>query len=326
MNAINFPYEIIIADGEDDGAVQLLIEESKKKSNLDIKFYQFNTHGGYAPYYSMIAKAVSLANSKYVMLCDNDDFILPKGVERALHFLEANNEYISAGAEILNFKISNSLNTAYGQDIIFLEPYKYFRIEDPQFDWELQIESIFQDFQPYWYNLYRKESLQTIADELCALDLSDLVAMEFYAQLRTMTLGRSKHIEGESYYLRQRGTSQISSDTNFFKDLIERNLPQDIQLISKTIASKAESSVDIEKAIKVNYANYLTNLLAHTILRYRFPRLFIFKNFLKGLLQSIPNILKKPYILFSQSKIKQKFYYGRGNNQEIKILQRIIKK
>jgi len=326
MNAINFPYEIIIADGEDDGAVESLVQNNKTSTDLNIKFYQFNTHGGYAPYYSMMAAAISLAKSKYVMLCDNDDFIFPKGFKSIIHFLDTHHEYISAGGEIVNFKINNLLNTTYGNDVIFLEPYKYFRSDDPQMDWESQIERMFRDFQPYWYNVYRKESLQAIADELCELSLSDLVAMEFYAQLRTITLGRSKHIEGESYYLRQRGTSQISGDINFFEDLIDRNLPQDIQLISNKIASNVKDSLNIAPAIKTHYANYLTNLLAHTVLRYRFPKLFLFKTFLLSLTESIPSILKIPYRYFSQLKIKQKYYYGRGNDAEIKTFLEIIKK
>ena len=326
MNAIHFPFEIIIADGEDDGAVQSLVENNQTNTDLNIKFYQFNTNGGYSPYYSMIAKTISLAQSKYVMLCDNDDFLFPNGFKKVIDFLEAHDEYISVGGEILNFKINNLADTPYGDGVIFLEPYQYSRSDDPHHDWEHQIEGMFRDFQPYWYNVYRKESLQIIADELCELDLSDLVAMEFYAQLRTVTLGRSKQIDGESYYLRQRGTSQISGDINFFEDLIDRNLPQDIQLISNKIASQVKDSLNIAPAIKTHYANYLTNLLAHTVLRYRFPKLFLLKTFLLSLTESMPSILKIPYRYFSQLKIKQKYYYGRGNDAEIKTFLEIIKK
>ena len=42
MNAIHFPYEIIIADGEDDGAVESLVKNNKTITDLNIKFYQFN--------------------------------------------------------------------------------------------------------------------------------------------------------------------------------------------------------------------------------------------------------------------------------------------
>ena len=75
MHAIRFPYKIIIADGEDDASAKALANDAQKNSNLDIQFYQFNTHSGYSPYYDMMSKAVSFAETDYVMLCDNDDFI-----------------------------------------------------------------------------------------------------------------------------------------------------------------------------------------------------------------------------------------------------------
>jgi hypothetical protein len=40
----------------------------------------------------------------------------------------------------------------------------------------------------------------------------------------------------------------------------------------------------------------------------------------------MPSILKIPYRYFSQLKIKQKYYYGRGNDAEIKTFLEIIKK
>ena len=53
MSQIQFPHKVIIADGEDDGAVKNLLHQNNQGWPLDVKFYQFNTHGGFSQYFKM---------------------------------------------------------------------------------------------------------------------------------------------------------------------------------------------------------------------------------------------------------------------------------
>ena len=88
MSNIKFKYDIIIADGKNDGITQKLIEKINCNKDLLINFCKYDTNAGYKNYYEMRYDALSKVKTKYVMLCDNDDFILPGGIDELINFLE----------------------------------------------------------------------------------------------------------------------------------------------------------------------------------------------------------------------------------------------
>ena len=226
----------------------------------------------------------------------------------------------------MNFHIDNYSSEAHGQEINLLRPYKYYRNDEPLECWEDQIKGVFQNFQPNFYNIFRTPALYTISSELAEFNFSDLDVMEFYIQLRSSTLGRSKLFEDHNHYLRQIGSSQIANDAAFFYDLIDRNLPSDIRSVAKKIDSVIDTHLDISELVHRYYAKHLNHLLAHTVLRYRFPRLFVLKQTIKSMLEYIPKFIKKPFQFFSQFHIKQKFYYSQDVKRELKMIDKIIHK
>lgn len=316
MSQIQFPHKVIIADGEDDGAVKNLLHQNNQGWPLDVKFYQFNTHGGFSQYFKMMQSAIAAAETKYVMLCDNDDFILPNSLIDIVNFLEKNQSYVSAGGKIVNFEIDNYNNVPYGKVVNFLKPYSYSRLDEPEEDFGLHIKSVFSNFQPNFYNIFRKETLETIANELVEIDFSDLIAMEFFIQLRAATLGKSRVLSNHSHYLRQRGTSQISTDYNFFENLLQNNLPDDIRRFSRKIAD-IKSEEKIYEIIRFEFAEYLNHLLANTVLKYRFNRLYQFKVFLKKLFDRLPRFLINTMSSVTQYKLKRKVFSELGIREQV---------
>ena len=222
MKTINFNYPIIIADGQDDSETEKMIDEINLENKLSIEYYRYNTHSGYLDYYKMKKDALNKVKTNLVMLCDNDDFIIPSGLEEQINFLSSNNEYISSSGRILNFEINNFEFAEYGKDFYYISPCNYFRLNEPLGSWNEQISSIFTQFQPNFYNVFRTQYIKIITHELVEQNFSDLVINEFYIQLRTATLGKSKIIDNAFHYIRQRGTSSISSNYEFSKDILKK--------------------------------------------------------------------------------------------------------
>ena len=191
IDKINFKYPIIISDGANDDFVKNLTTNYPFKNKINIDFKQFNTNDGFKSYYEMKRDTIKEVKTKYVMICDNDDFIIESGLDEIINFLENNNDYISASGKILNFEIENWKIKTYG-NFYFLPTYKYARLEDPVKDWNEQINLVFKSFQPNFYNIFKTEILKNIFGETAELNFSDLTINEFFIQLRANSMGRSK--------------------------------------------------------------------------------------------------------------------------------------
>ena len=283
FDKINFNYQIVISDGQNDGYVKKLLNKKKYKK-LNINFFQYDTNKGFEKYYLMKKKTLNKIRSKYVMMCDNDDFPILKGINHLIFFLEKNQNYVSASGKIMNFEINN-FSTDHKGEMSFIKTDKYYRLDEPLKNWKQQLEKTFTNFQSNFYNVYRTNILKKIISESCILNFSDLTIHEFYIQLRVNLLGKSK-VLNTVHYLRQRGTSQISNNFDFSKDLLKKNLPFDVRKIShiysKLLAKKENIKYElINKIFHESFAKYLRHLLAHTVLRYRFKKLYKFKLLLK---------------------------------------------
>ena len=307
MNKINFNYPIIIADGQDDNETEKMINEINLEKKLSIEYYRYNTHSGYLDYYKMKKDALSKVKTNLVMLCDNDDFIIPSGLEEQINFLSSNKEYISSSGRILNFEINNFEFVEYGKDFYFLNPCKYYRFNEPLINWNDQIKSIFTQFQPNFYNVFKTQYIRIIVQELVEQNFSDLVINEFYIQLRAATLGKSKIIDNTFHYIRQRGTSSISKDYKFSMDVLKKDMPQDVRKMATKIGEILStdhhiSKDNIKNHILKSFSEYLNYFLANTTLKYRFPNLYRFKiNIIKILRE------KLSFMNFIYKKIKSYF-------------------
>lgn len=300
MDKINFKHPIIISDGSNDGLLENLIRNHPYKNKLNITFKQFNTNTGFKNYYEMKRDTLKEIKTKYVMICDNDDFIIESGLEEILNFLENNDEFISASGKILNFEIDNWKFKTYG-NLYFLSPYTYSRLIDPVNNWSRQIEMVFTKFQPNFYNVFRKDILIKIFEETVELNFSDLTINEFFIQLRANILGKSKILDVH-HYIRQRGTSQISNDFDFSSDIISKDLPKDYrklnEYICKILSNEAgEDKIKLIVTFEKSFSNYLRNIIAGTMLKFRFPKLYNIKIFSRILwlekMKTISSIVKK---------------------------------
>ncbi len=303
MHEISFNYKILIGDGSNDENTNKLVSKINNDKKLDIEVYNYNTLNSYEEYYKMEFEIISKVSTKYVMLCDNDDFIIKSGVEEVINYLEKNNQYISASGKIANFEINNYQFVDYGNKVNFIGFCLYQRKKEPLESFEDQIKSTFKDFQPNFYNVFKTEYLLQISKELTQLNFSDLVVNEFYIQLRAPILGKNIILENSCHYIRQRGTSSLSSGYVFSIDLLKKNLPKDVRKMSEKI-SNLLSLNDNNKLAEYNtlilesYSNYLNFYLSNTTLRYRFKKLYKTKLFFLSIKNKLFNIIDPIYLIF----------------------------
>jgi len=96
-------YKFIIADSSSD------INKEKNKENISsIKNLNILHHKLYSPdisLYYKIADVINYAENKYSVICADDDFITPNGIENATDFLAKNPEYACALGHYISFYV-----------------------------------------------------------------------------------------------------------------------------------------------------------------------------------------------------------------------------
>jgi glycosyltransferase domain-containing protein len=105
------PYHIIVADSS---------QQDVKKINSSIVSSCVNVKITYLDYFSpnlnphhKFGEAFAHVKDKYCVLCADDDFIVPCGVEEAVHFLENQPDFTCAHGDYIAFNYDKKNKTFY---------------------------------------------------------------------------------------------------------------------------------------------------------------------------------------------------------------------
>ena len=293
-NRTAFPYHVIIADWDVHPTIARLLSDSATFPNLSYEYHQY-CDTSYSDFYSKLNDAIGMVKTRFVMLTDNDDFIIKTGITNSISFLDNNPEYVCAGGKIPNFTIIPSPefpDLTIGEIVRIQFGYKNQTrgIEFPTAS--VRVMDEIERYQPISYHIHRTKTLQTVFEEFVGHNFSDLSVAEFYHALRIVTLGKVHTNPAAVCYFRQNGTSTNAMVTHdWVYNLLRGNLPQDFRAMASTIATEAmrideKNSSGLRDTILDAYANYIRHLLGATMMRHRFPRLFQLKQkllLLKGL-------------------------------------------
>lgn len=280
LKLIECPYPIIFADGNADGYGKDLV--TQYSDSLDITHIEHKQTEKFIHYYEMQVLALDAVQTPYSMLCDNDDFIFIPGIEKLISFMKKNNDYISAGSPIALFQIDGYTDNPYGKKASWHHVYDHFRENEPLSTWEDQARATFLDFQPSFYNIFKREVLLQIWQEIHDLNFTDLSLMEFYYQLRAPTFGKQLDDKSLVHYLRQFGAGTYHQHYDYGAVLVQQDAPRDIRLIAEEIGNIIEEietncGENVKKTILDSYAIHLNHFLPHAVLRYRFVKLYKLK-------------------------------------------------
>ena len=287
-NEINFPYHVIIADGEVHPTIDRLLSNRLTFPNLSYEYHRYSD-ASFSDFYMKCVDASKKVKTKYVMMSDNDDYPIVTGIEQSIAYLNIDASYVAAGGKIPFFSID--VRTELSNQV-------FGKMNAPRFTYGYRCHDLSSDFigervldearvhQVLYYHVFRTQTLGTIFEEIQVHDFSDLTVFEYFHALRTATLGKVRIAPSVVCYLRQSGTSSNSSGISLLKDwvhhLLHSRLPQDFRVMALNIANAAEGQAtlkanELKECILDAYAENLRHYLGHTMMRHRFPRLFQIK-------------------------------------------------
>lgn len=207
-NRTNLPFEVILADGEVIEPIARLVEDPRAFPNLKLRYFKYRDESR-SDYFAKLADVMTKVETPYVMMSDNDDFIMPSQLMRLAHFLDTAPGHVAAGGPPCNFSLwggseHDRLWQLAGHAYTFSTDKA---IAYDQDDALLRMKAYFSNRCALYYHLLRTDAARDIHQGAAGLGLYKFPMWEHYLYLSLLSLGKVAMIPGIGY-LRQLGVSQ----------------------------------------------------------------------------------------------------------------------
>jgi len=194
----NFNY--LIADGSisDENRNYFL-----KIQQPNINYKYFGKDETITHYLNKIYNAIRIVETKYVMLCDNDDYINPVGINKCISVLENNIDYNCSGGTIFSIFENHDKNNYFNFPIPFLNNTKLHNI-DQKFNAFIETRS---EYKYLYYSVFRREILEKIWKTIVSIEITDLFLVEMLYNDLALYYGKYYNI-GWNHYIRLMNTNK----------------------------------------------------------------------------------------------------------------------
>ena len=154
-NQIKLPFQIFIADGGKNNLVKQIIKKNEFK-NIKIQYFKFRYYKNFNNFYEKFYLSCKKIKSKFIYICEDDDYIYPKNILKSYNFLKKNSDYSCSGG--VNFRYDNfELKKNF---------YAYFHLQDNKINKSVtnnssldRLINLFSNLNSNWNCLHRRESL-----------------------------------------------------------------------------------------------------------------------------------------------------------------------
>jgi glycosyltransferase domain-containing protein len=289
-NEMRLPYRFLLADGLAHEEVSRRLTDSRSTfPHLDIEYVRYPDDTDYSRFWAKMADAYARVRTPYVMNMDNDDFAGRYGIERAIEFLEANPEFICSRGRSVDFFVFSSRGGAYGglcgkfnrlatnhkyQDVTAATPAE--RLREGGLCYAT------------YSAVFRTEAAALIWREVAEIGFSDLMLLEHFCALRTLTLGKF-HLNKKTVSKYPQAGTGISYQPmhDWASHLLRSRFTTDVHAIIERLASAGAGTddalaetiaEDVRAILESYYQAYLSNMYGvpaqiKRALRHKWPRL-----------------------------------------------------
>ncbi len=298
-NRAQLSYRLLLADGHVRPVLAKLLENSRELfPALDIEYVRYPDDTDFSRFYAKMADAIGRARTPYVVYADNDDFLVPSGLDRSVEFLDANPDYVCCGGGLAGFSVYAGLDDPNGGLVGMLNRLSYrYTIFDHSEDFSSSsvAERLRKGTRNWWsfYAVFRKEALETIFREVVEIDFSDMQLCELFCAMRTLTLGKARSNASTIAYIRQYGTSQRSA---FKKDwvhhLLRSRFTSEFNAMIDRISALAAAADGAETAVIAEELREICDDWLREFLRVNYGSLQTVKQLLRERVPGLVNRLK----------------------------------
>jgi glycosyltransferase domain-containing protein len=210
----HFPsYNYLIADGSIGNKNELFFS---KRNFSNIKYFNFGPDINVSKYLNKIYNSIRSADTKYVMLCDNDDYINEIGINECINVLDKESEFSCAGGTIFSV-FEGSDKKHFNLPIPFLKNRDLHNIDQKFRAFEITRN----EYKYLWYSVYRRDQLEKIWEKIISLKIEDLLLVEMVFNDLALFYGKYFDIN-RNHYVRLMNTS--SSGASSFGEIYHKKV------------------------------------------------------------------------------------------------------
>lgn len=101
----------------EDTDIRIVVADSTEIHFKNIEQYSNLTYHHYSniDFITKITSILSVVSTPYTVICADDDFIIPSGLEKCINFLENNHDYVCASGRVLLFNKKSDVSYSWGE-------------------------------------------------------------------------------------------------------------------------------------------------------------------------------------------------------------------
>ena len=191
---LNLKHKIYIGDSSDNEiSEEILYYIENKYTNLDINYKVYeNYRSGIADNLKVIENLTNYVSEDFISITGDDDYLIPRTVERCVKFLEENNNYISAfgNGKYIYFKKILNKNVIEGN---------YNIINYEQDSGLGRLNAILQNYSVLSFGVHRTSEFKKAVKNIETIN--EAILNELSLVLSLAILGKSKNIN-DNYIIR----------------------------------------------------------------------------------------------------------------------------
>ena len=322
-NQINIPLNIFIADGSKKK--QLSILELKRYRNLKIQYKKFRYYKNFKKLCEKFFMSTKLIKTKYVYLCEDDDFLILRNIYKSYLFMENNNNYIASGGANIYCDMQVKKRSIINYLHFFKSETQLLPDNKLQKSTDCAERIVMTVANPYaaWNIMFRREVLEKVFYHLNNLNIKSIYNIELAHNFLTSLYGqinRFKHLEYIKTTDTEYSSSRLFVESKLFKNYI-LNGKKEAKKILLYFYSKFQNKIGIKnfqriedvflKKVTYDYDKRLNETK---------KRVFIIE-FFKSKFYFLKKI--KYFRLFFKKNYKKKFFFA--SDQEEKILMNCLR-
>lgn len=252
-SSISFPYKILIGDGDKNSKIKTYLDSSRHLDKVDYEYFQFDDATP-EHFFRKMQFLLKKVDTPYVMLMDNDDYVLAGNIPTCINFLNENSDYVACGGRIFGFRSIKGKILSEGP---MYKPRNYAQSSplDRSIDYLTHGTLV-------WYSICKTGVLKKALDNFIETKVKDFLLMENFLAIAVLTQGKAKIFNNFFHYVRQTNTSQCGINIpSFFRRVVIASLGEEIQIFLSSLTNqlvKATSlpAEDVKKLLSDCYASY----------------------------------------------------------------------